>query len=108
MNENTVTYQVNVKVQKEISEKYYLWLTNHIKEIMTINGFLSANLSKLEDSSDINTESYCVNYILESREKLENYFINFAPKMRQEGIDRFGNKFSAERKIMKNIIFFKN
>jgi hypothetical protein len=41
-----------------------------------------------------------VHYRLESRAALENYFAQFAERMRRDGLDRFANRFSASRRIL--------
>ena len=43
---------------------------------------------------------FTVQYVVKNREALEEYFKVKAPKMRQDGIDRFGSKFSAARRIL--------
>lgn len=37
---------------------------------------------------------------LKSREDLENYFQNHAKAMREDGLKRFGDKFTAFRRVL--------
>ena len=123
-------YEVNVRVLSEIAEEYERWLDNHIREIIQIDGFVTAEWSLVEEdkeakdleeavrqavrldesvpadireavSSPVETRHYCIQYRLNDRESLENYFSFHAEKLRQDGIDRFGSKFAASRRVMK-------
>jgi len=107
MDDNSVIYEVNIRMQKDIVELYNQWVVNHMKQLLEIDGFITATYRKVEDSSEENFERYSALYILESREKLDNYIKNLAPKMRQDAIDRFGDKFTVERRIMTNVQFLK-
>lgn len=107
MEDKTVSYEVNIRMQKEIVQSYNQWVTIHMNQLLEIDGFISATYRKVEDNTEENYERYSALYILESREKLDNYIKNFAPKMRQDAIDRFGDKFSVERRILSNVQFLK-
>lgn len=93
----SVVYEVNVEVEKEILEDYIKWLKEkHFGDLLKIDGFQSATLFKVEGSDN----SLSCQYKLENRQKLENYFNNEAKVMRQEGVDKFGTKFKASRRIL--------
>ena len=92
-----IIYEVNLSVDKEILTSFQVWLDEHIKEILTIDGFISAEkLMDLEDENNIS-----VRYLLENTEKLNQYFSNHAEKFRDKGKKEFGNKFKANRRILK-------
>jgi hypothetical protein len=107
MEDNSVIYEVNIRMQKDIVDSYNQWVVIHMKQLLEIDGFLSATYRKVEDVSEENFERYSAIYVLESREKLDNYIKNMAPKMRQDAIDRFGDKFTVDRRIMTNVQFLK-
>ena len=46
------------------------------------------------------SENWVVQYKVESRMELENYFDNHAKEMRQAALDRFCDGFSATRRIL--------
>jgi len=100
-----VVYEVNIAAEKDIVEKYETWLKKHIKDMLKFEGFLSAELftRKPEDEGlDKQDERklFTMQYRLKDRKALDNYLTNHAPTMRQEGIQLFGNKFSATRRIL--------
>lgn len=73
----------------------------HAKELLQFPGFIQAILLKQEQDDVSEQEKLTVQYLLESRENLEQYLIEYAPKMREQGIRRFQDKFSATRRVFK-------
>ena len=96
-----IIYEVNLNINREIYSEYKLWLMDHAKEMLQFPGFIQATLLKQEQDNVSEQEKLTIQYQLESREDLEKYFIEFAPKMREEGIKRFKDKFSATRRVFK-------
>lgn len=94
-----VIYEVNLFINKAIYSEFQLWLINHVKEMLTFPGFIQASILKPEDELKQEMEKLTVQYQLEDRESLTTYFNKFAAKMREDGINRFNDKFSAERRI---------
>ncbi len=93
-------YEVNLTVDAEVADDYAAWLGPHIKEILEIDGFLSAEWFDVE-SDDAARVRWCVQYRVASRTALETYFIEHAERMRGDGLKRFAGRFSAERRILK-------
>jgi hypothetical protein len=94
-----VIYEVNLTINSDIYSQFQLWLRNHITEMLQFPGFIKASILKQEQKNKPEQEELTVQYQLENRTALETYFIQFAPRMREEGIKLFNNKFSAERRI---------
>lgn len=93
----SLIYEVNVEVEKEIFQEYIKWLKEkHFGELLKVDGFQTATLYFVEGTES----SVSCQYKVENREKLENYFNNEAKAMRQDGIDRFGTKFKATRRVL--------
>lgn len=96
-----VKYEVNLVIQKEIFDNYYTWLVDHIKEMLKFHGFKKASISK-EISKENLKDNYInltVLYNIETKQDLDNYLEQYAPHMRADGIKKFGNKFSAHRRV---------
>lgn len=94
-----VIYEVNVSVDNKIYTSYYNWLIEHIKEILKIEGFQKAEVTK--EKSDTNQyTTLIVRYELKSESDLENYFQNHANILRQDAIKRFGDDISITRRIL--------
>ena len=51
-------------------------------------------------SNNKNKIDLCIHYYIKSEFDLEEYLMNHADKMRQEGLDLFKNQFSANRRIL--------
>ncbi len=94
-----VIYEVNLAIDKEIYSQFQTWLNEHAKEMLQFPGFIKASILKQENETISDKEKITVQYHLEDRESLTIYFTQFAPQMRDEGIKRFKDKFSAERRI---------
>ena len=93
-----VIYEVNLEVQKDISNHFHTWLNEHIKEMLTIDGFEKAQWLQ-EEKEETSTIYWTVQYFLKSKQDLENYFEHHAQKQRSGGLEKFGNKFKANRRV---------
>lgn len=92
-------YEVNVEINETIYEDYLLWLHSHVKEILLIDGFVRANIFEDQDQTD-SIKKFSIQYFLKDQKSLESYLKNHAPRLRQDGIDRFGNQFKATRRVL--------
>lgn len=95
-----IIYEVNIELHSDICESYKTWLITHVQQMLTFKGFIEAKI--LEEHQ--NPQTITCSYTLDSQESLDNYLTHHAPTMRQEGIDKFGNQFTATRRIF-NVIF---
>ncbi|MDX1438785.1 MAG: DUF4286 family protein [Rubricoccaceae bacterium] len=94
-----ILYEVNLLVDAEIADDYAAWLGPHIKEILKLNGFLSAEWFEVE-TEDKKHIHWCIHYRLKDRTSLETYFIEHADRMRGDGLNRFSGRFTADRRIL--------
>ena len=99
-----IVYEVNLLVDREVSDAYLAWLRPHIDEMLTFPGFLDARLWRRdaddEGEEDDGRARYTVHYHLEDRASLEAYFQGPAARMREDGLQRFGGRFQATRRIL--------
>jgi hypothetical protein len=93
-----IVYEVNLTVDADIADEYAAWLDSHIQEILTIDGFTAAEWFDVEAEGE--QSHWCVHYYLHDRASLERYFANHAERMRADGLNRFGGRFSASRRIL--------
>ena len=94
-----IIYEVNLSIELEVESAFIPWLKGHIKEMLALKGFTSVSL--LKDVEDIARPANCVvQYKVESRMELENYFDNHLKEMRQAALDRFWDGFSATPRIL--------
>ena len=95
-----ILYEVNLTIQDSIFSAYLDWLRPHIKEMLTLPGFLSADFWQPTESSSSEHHQVTIMYHLATAEAMDNYLANYAPKMRADGLARFSGQFTATRRIM--------
>ncbi|HAT2066057.1 TPA: DUF4286 family protein [Legionella pneumophila] len=94
-----VIYEVNLTIDPEIYVQFQAWLKKHVAEIIQFPGFMQGCILKQEKETIFGKEKLTVQYQLDNRANLSRYLSELAPKMREEGIHLFQDKFSAERRI---------
>lgn len=94
-----VLYEVSIKVDPSISSAYAEWLAGHVQEVLSCRGFLGATTWQVAPSEGEGA-TWCTHFRLESREALERYLREDAPRLRQKTEARFGGKFSAVRRVL--------
>jgi quinol monooxygenase YgiN len=96
-----IVYEVRATVEADVAEAYRAWLDPHIHEILSIPGFTHAEL--LVEDDEQGRTVLTIRYHLESRAALEAYLRDHAPRLRADGMARFGGKFTATRRVMELI-----
>jgi len=94
-----IIYEVNLSIEHVLESAFIPWLKEHIEEMLNFKGFTSASLLK-DMENNTRSVNWVVQYKVESRVDLDNYFANHAERMQQEGLDRFCDGFSATRRIL--------
>jgi hypothetical protein len=104
-----VLYEVNLTVNKEIQTEYLAWMPGHLQDMLQFDGFNKANfweeLPMDPTASPTATRHFVAQFEITNYDYLQNYFKHHATRMRQEAIDKFGNKFSANRRVLKLVTF---
>jgi antibiotic biosynthesis monooxygenase (ABM) superfamily enzyme len=100
---NAVIYEVNLFVQRAIEREYREWLDAHIREILALPGFVRAEVFEVIDPAPAADEfALCTRYHVRDEAALQDYFREHAPRLRADGVARFGNNFRADRRVMKS------
>lgn len=94
-----VVYEVNLHVDTDVAEAYVAWLHEHIREILQLHGFTGATLY-IADAEEDGRRHFTVHYVLRDRASLDDYFERHAARFRQDGLDRFGGRFTADRRVL--------
>jgi hypothetical protein len=95
-----IVYEVNLEVDRAIFSDYRAWLDEHVRSMLALPGFTSAEVFELGDAPSTPRRSLCVQYRLAGAADLDRYLRVDAPRMRAEGETRFPGKFSASRRIL--------
>ena len=99
-----VTYEVDVEVDAAIADEYRDWLRGHIAEMLALPGFTGAQLYMiLEPPPSAGCIRLCVHYRLHDQAALDAYLREHAPRMRADGVARFGDRFRASRRVLAGI-----
>ena len=68
--------------------------------MLALPGFTGARILDEEERSSEDPDTITVHYELQNREALDAYLNTYAERMRQDGIDKFGDGFQASRRIL--------
>ncbi|WP_457651243.1 DUF4286 family protein [Rhodocaloribacter sp.] len=98
-------YEVNLHVKGEAADAFSEWLRGHIREMLAIDGFERAVWLRAETDRP-GTLTWCVHYYVTDRAHLNAYFERHADAMREDGLRRFGGKFTADRRILDEVEAF--
>lgn len=96
----SITYEVNVFVQRDIEADYRVWLLEHIAEIVALPGFIDAQCFDVQQDSKADDVAICVHYRLQSQTALDNYFEQHATRLRADGVANFGDRFRVTRRVL--------
>lgn len=96
-----IVYEVNLFVQRGVEAEYRAWLDGHVREILALPGFLGAEVFERREPAPAEGELVlCTQYRLRDAAALADYLREHAPRLRAEGITRFGERFRAERRVL--------
>lgn len=101
MKRGQVIYEVSLRPEPSIEAEFDAWLESHVREMLGLPGFLGASVYRSEDPGSGDTLR-TVHYVLQDRAALDAYLRDHADRMRSRGIERFGNTFSASRRILES------
>jgi hypothetical protein len=96
-----VVYEVNLDLEAAIRADYLAWLEAHVAEILALPGFTAAQILEVtEPAAAPGRASLCVQYRLTGQDALDVYLAEQAPRLRAEGMARFGGRFTASRRVL--------
>jgi hypothetical protein len=96
-----IIYNVTVGVDKSIELEWLTWMReSHIPKVMATESFTGQRILKVLTHDDPQSSSYAIQYTATSMEKLQDYLARFAPALRKDIQDKFGDKQIAYRTIL--------
>lgn len=97
-----LVYEVNIDIDAGIIDAYRIWLAAHVEEICALPGFLGARVFAVHDPAPASGRiALCVQYALRDQAALDHYLREHAPRLRADGIARFGDRFRASRRVLR-------
>jgi len=98
-----IAYEVNLDVDEDVFAAFRAWLGEHVQHMLALPGFVAAEiLERTDPLPPTGRRSLCTIYRLTDAAALERYLREDAPRMRAEGLQRFPDRFSATRRILKS------
>lgn len=96
-----VTYTVHYTVQHEANESFVDWLKEeHIPEMLTVEGFLKADLCLKKAGSMISSsKEVFIVYQIQDEEHFKKYITDHAMTLREKAMEKFPGLFSAKRDV---------
>ena len=95
-------YNVTINVDPSIHTVWLDWMKNtHIPDMLGTGKFSEARMCRVLVEEETGGLTYAIQYLTDNREKLEAYYSEDAARMRQDGVDRFGEAFVAFRTELK-------
>lgn len=97
-----IVYEVNIEVDGSAADEYRRWLRAHVAELLAIDGFLGAQQFEVVDPpATAGCVGLCVQYRLRDAAALEAYLRDHAPRLRADGVARFGERMRARRRVLR-------
>jgi hypothetical protein len=97
-NKVMIYYNVTVNIHESVHEQWMQWMQEkHINSVLATGKFSSARMVKVLVDEELGGQTYAIQYTTESKEMLERYYQEDAPRLREEGARLFGDKMLAFR-----------
>ena len=96
-----LTYEVTADVDADLRKQYLDWLGPHVAEILALPGFTGADVDEVLDPDDPDRMRVCMRYRLTDADALDAYLREHAPRLRAEGLERFGDSVRTQRRVMR-------
>ncbi len=97
-------YNVTSNIDESIHEQWIKWMhETHIPDMLATGKFSNAKMCKVLVEEDMGGVTYSVQYTTTSKETLEQYYKEDAPRLRNEAMKLFADKMLAFRTELKII-----
>lgn len=96
-----IVYEVNLEIRDTVADAFRAWLADHVAQILTLPGFVFAEILERRDPPPAaGMLSLVVCYRLTDEASLKRYFAEDAPRLREDGLRRFGDAFTTTRRVL--------
>lgn len=97
-----IIYSVTVSVDNAVEADWVAWMrTKHIPDVMDTGFFVTAHLHRLMDPApEAGVSTFNIQYECTSIEAYHTYRDTMAPKLQQEHLARYKDRFVAFRTIL--------
>lgn len=93
-----IYYNVTINIHESVHDQWLDWIQNkHIKDVIATGKFSSARMVKVLVEEEMGGLTYAVQFTTDSKETLQRYYNEDAPRLREESAKLFGDKMLAFR-----------
>ena len=91
-------YNITINIQESVHDEWLHWMQKmHIPDVLATGKFLNAKMSRVLVEEEMGGFTYSVQFTTVDRATLQKYYCDDAPKLRDEALKRFPNKFVSFR-----------
>ena len=99
-----ILYLVELEMDASLRDEYIAWLQEHVREMLALPGFTGAEILVPVDPLPPSGRSIvCVQYRLRDRAAWGRYLAEHAPRVREAGRSRFGDRVLASRRLLESV-----
>ncbi|HAH56109.1 MAG TPA: DUF4286 domain-containing protein [Flavobacterium sp.] len=93
-----IIYNVTTNIHESVHDQWMIWMQHkHIPEMLATGKFTSARMVRVLIEEEMGGTTYSVQFTTDSKETLEKYYLEDAPKLREEALQFFGDKMLSFR-----------
>ena len=93
-----ILYNVTINIHESVHDQWMRWMQEkHIADVLATGKFSAARMVKVLVEEDMGGTTYSIQYTTNSKETLQRYYDEDAPRLREEGLKLFGDKMLAFR-----------
>lgn len=93
-----ILYNVTINIHESVHDQWMQWMQEkHITDVLATGKFSAARMVKVLVEEDMGGTTYSIQYTTDSKETLQRYYDEDAPRLREEGLQLFGDKMLAFR-----------
>ncbi|WNM19824.1 DUF4286 family protein [Flavobacterium capsici] len=93
-----ILYNVTINIHESVHDQWMDWMqTKHIQDVLNTGKFSSARMVRVLVEEEMGGITYAIQYTTDSKETLQKYYDEDAPRLREEGAQLFGEKMLAFR-----------
>ena len=93
-----ILYNVTINIHESVHDQWMGWMQEkHIGDVLATGKFSAARMVKVLVEEDMGGITYSIQYTTDSKETLQRYYDEDAPRLREEGLQLFGDKMLAFR-----------
>jgi phosphoribosylamine-glycine ligase len=93
-----ILYNVTINIHESVHDQWMQWMQEkHIADVLATRKFSAARMVKVLVEEEMGGTTYSIQYTTDSKETLQRYYDEDAPRLREEGLQLFGDKMLAFR-----------